>query len=191
MTDPLIAEISRLHRAIHRHDPPAADERERQAAIVMNGAQRVMLELIYQSVHMTTLEGALFFHWLRLATLNRRVDEALFDAWSHDMGTMMQSVVSELKALAADLKDGGPSDEMRVLGGKIQQLRDLYYELIQQPLPPRTEIERMTDLTNRALVGFTRECLDQAIDPALLESTYLYYWVRASTVRENVPEMLF
>ncbi len=191
MSDPLIAEISRLHRAIHRHDPPATDDRERQAAIVMNGAQRVMLELIVQSVHMATLETALFFHWLRLATLNRRVDEALFDAWSHDMGGMMQSVASELKALAADLQDGGPSDEMHVLGGKIQQLRDLYHELIQQPLPPRAEIERMTDLTNRALFGFTRECLDQAIDPALLESTFLYYWVRALTVRENVPEALF
>ena len=189
--DTLIAEIARLHRAIHRHDPPAVSERERQAAIVLTGLQRVILDLVSQSVHPTTLETALSYHWLRMATLTRRLDEALFDAWSSDLGGVMQSVGLELRALAAELPDDEPPEQMRALCGKVQQLRELYGGLLQQPLPPRAEIERMTDLTNRALFGFARECLDQAIDPALLESSYLYYWVRTSTIRENVPERLF
>lgn len=106
----------------------------------------------------------------------------MFDAWSSDMGGVMQSVVTELKAVAAELKDDAPSEEMRALGGKIQQLRDLYGALLQQPLPPRAEIKRMTDLTNRALFGFTRECLNQAINPGLIESTYL------QTVRTGYPD---
>lgn len=53
MSDPLIAEIARLYQAIHNHDPPAADEHERQAATALNGVQRVILELVYQSEHMT------------------------------------------------------------------------------------------------------------------------------------------
>lgn len=193
VSDPevLFAEISRLHRAIHRHDPPAVNERERQAAIVLTGLQRVILELVSQSVHLVTLETSLFYHWLRLATLTRYLDEALFDAWSGDLGGVMQSVGLELRAFAAELPDDEPSEQMRALGGKVQQLRELYGGLLQQPLPPRAEIERMTDVTNRALFGFARECLDQAIDPALLESSYLYYWVRTSMIRENVPEKLF
>lgn len=193
MSDPeaLFAEIARLHRAIHRHDPPAVNERERQTAIVLTGMQRVILELVYQSIHLVTLETALSYHWLRLASLTRGLDEALFDAWSCDLGGVMQSVGFELRAVAAELPDDEPSEDMRALGGKVQQLRELYGALLHQPLPPRAEIERMTDVTNRALFGFARECLDQAIDPTLLETSYLYYWVRTSTIRENVPERLF
>jgi len=193
MSDPdtLIAELGRLHRAIHRHDPPAASERERQAAIVSTGLQRVILELVSQSVHPTTLETSLFYHWLRMASITRRLDEALFNAWSADMGGMMQAVVLELRAFAAELPDDEPSEQMRALGGKVQELRELYTGLLQQPLPPLPDIERMADRTNRALFGFARECLDQAIDPGLLEGCYLYYWVRSSTIHENVPETLF
>lgn len=32
----------------------------------------------------------------------------------------------------------------------------------------------MTEVSNRALFVFARECLDQAIDAALLETSYLY-----------------
>jgi hypothetical protein len=189
--DVLFAEIARLYRAIHRHDPPAASERERQAAIALTGLQRVILELVAQSVHLVTLESALFYHWLRLATLTRHLDEALFDAWSCDLGGVMQAVGVELRAVAAELPDDEPSAPMRALGGKVQQLRALSGGLLRQPLPPRADIERMTDATNRALFAFARECLDQAIDPALLETSYLYYWVRTSTLRENVPERVF
>jgi hypothetical protein len=189
--DALFAEIARLYRAIHRHDPPAANARERQAAIALSGLQRVLLELVEQSVHLVTLESALFYHWLRLATLTRQLDEALFDAWSSDLGGVMQAVGSELRAAAAELPDDEPSAQMRMLGDKVQQLRALAGGLLHQPLPPRADIERMTDVTNRALFAFARECLDQAIDPGLLEASYLYYWVRISTVRANVPERVF
>lgn len=190
-SEALFAEISRLHRAAHRNDPPAANDRERQAAIVLVGMQRVILDLVMQSVHLVTLDTALSYHWLRLTTLTHGLDEAVFKAWSSDLYGMMQSVSSELRTAAVELPDDESPDELHALGGKVQQLRDLYGVLLNQPLPPRTEIERMTDVTNRALFGFASECLDQGIDPTLLERTCLYYWVRTSTIRENVPERLF
>jgi hypothetical protein len=172
--DVLFAEIARLYRAIPHHDPPAVNERERQAAIALAGLQPVILELMDQSVHLATLDTALSYHWLRLATLTRYLDEALFDAWSSDLGGVMRAVGLELRAFVAEFPEDERSEPMRALGGKVQQLRELHGGLLQQPLPPRAEIERMTEVSNRALFVFARECLDQAIDAALLETSYLY-----------------
>jgi hypothetical protein len=50
---------------------------------------------------------------------------------------------------------------------------------------------RHTELTNREIFRLTRECLAKPINPALIESASLYYWVRVSTINAAVPEVFF
>jgi hypothetical protein len=190
MVDPLFAEIARLHRAIHARDPVPANERERQADYIFSGVQRLLLALIYQNVGLRTLELGLLYNWLRLATLNRGYGEHRFAKVSSDLEPVTRRLISELKALEAELDDEGPTPAMASLGTKVQQVREQFGDVTQAHLP-LPEIERQTAKTMEALFGFTAECLNQAMHPGLLESAMLYYWLRASTVTASVPEAFF
>ena len=55
----------------------------------------------------------------------------------------------------------------------------------------RADIKRHTDLTNRAAFGLVQEFLDNEISPSLVESVFLYFWLRASTINANIAETFF
>jgi len=190
MFDALIDEIATLHHQIHEHEPVPADELERQAAHIFNGAQRILLELINDNVGLRTLELGLLYNWLRLATLNRGYDEDHFSTFAGNLEMVMKRLVTELKALEAELDDEGPTAAMAELGANIQQLRELFGAIDDVDLP-RHQIERQTAQTMEALFGFTAECLDKEMHPGLLESAMLYYWLRASTITASVDERFF
>jgi len=190
MIDTLIDDIARRHREIHENEPLPANEREHQAVAIFSGLQRTLLELINENVGLRTLELALLYNWLRLATLNRGYDDNHFNRFSGDLGRVMERLVTELKALEAELDDEGPTLVMALIGTKIQQLRDRFSPIAEANLP-RPEIERQTAKTTAALFGFTAECLQKQMHPGLLESAMLYYWLRASTVTAQVEERFF
>lgn len=146
MFDALIDEIAKLHHQIHEHEPMPADEWERQAAYIFNGTQRLLLELINEHVGLRTLEFGLLYNWLRLATLNRGYDENHFSTFAGNLEMVMKRLVTELKALEAELDDEGPTAEMAEIGMKIQQLRDLFGHIDDTNLP-RHQIERQTAQT--------------------------------------------
>ncbi len=102
----------------------------------------------------------------------------------------MKRLVTEIKALEAELEDDGPTVAMAEIDTKIQQLRDLFGPISDIDLP-RHQIERQTAQTMEALFGFTAECLEKGMHPGLLESAMLYYWLRASTVTASVSERFF
>lgn len=181
--------IAKLHREIHENEPLPADEHQRQAAEIFNGTQQLLLELIHSSVNQSTLELALLYNWLRLATLNRGYDENHFNRFSADLGGVTERLITELKALEAELEDEGPTEAMAEIGTKIQQLRDMFGQV--DANLPKGEIQRQTAKTTAALFGFTAFCLQKGMHPGLLESAMLYYWLRASTVTANVDERFF
>ena len=191
MFDTLMDEIATLHREIQDLHPAPADAWERQAAEIFAGTQRVLLALIQEHVGLRTLELGLLYNWLRLATLNRGSDETHFSRLAENLSMIMKQLVTELKALEAELDDEGPTAAMTEIGTKIQQLRDGFGPIDDTHLP-RHEIERHTAQTMRALFGFTAACLEQGDStPGLLESAMLYHWLRAATVTANLPERFF
>jgi hypothetical protein len=187
MFDALIDEIATLHHQIHENDIVPADEWERQAAHIFTGTQRILLELINNNVGLRTLELGLLYNWLRLATLNRGYDDNHFNTVAANLERVMKRLVTELKAIEAELKDDGPTAAVAELGAKIQQLREQFGPLDNTDLP-RHQIERQTAQTMKALFSFTTECLKQEMHPGLLESAMLYYWLRTSTVTASVDE---
>jgi hypothetical protein len=50
---------------------------------------------------------------------------------------------------------------------------------------------RHTDLTNRTAFGLVQACLEAEVPPGLVANVFLYYWLRASTIKANVPEPFF
>ena len=82
-----------------------ADEWERQAAHIFTGAQRILLELIYDHVGLRTLELGLLYNWLRLATclrathrqaLNRGYDENHFSTFAGNLEMVMKRFEKDL-----------------------------------------------------------------------------------------------
>ena len=57
--------------------------------------------------------------------------------------------------------------------------------------PSQADIVRHTDLTNRTAFGLVQACLEAEVPPELAANVFLYYWLRASTINANVPELFF
>jgi hypothetical protein len=97
-----------------------------------------------------------------------------------------------LRGMGERFEDEGPTPEMRELGETVQRARDLYGDSLQRlPSMSYEERYRQTDLTNREIFRLTKECLAEPITPALIESAFLYYWTRVSTINAAVPESFF
>src|SRR2546423_11542166 len=100
-----------------------------------------------------------FYQWVRLSALLHSLSEAQCDAWTADMGAIMEPLVALLKDLERTLTDTGPTPAMQALGDNIQQLKDVLQALAAQPLS-QADLLRHTDRTNRAAFGLARACLD-------------------------------
>ncbi len=122
MPNDLLAEVRRLYDAIHRDDPPPQNERERQAAVVLTQMRQMVLDLLLQGVTPHILELALFYQWVRLSALLHGLSEAQCEAWTADMGAIMEPLVALLKDLEPTHTDTGPTPAMWALGDNIQQL---------------------------------------------------------------------
>ncbi len=149
-----------------------------------------MLDLLLQGVTPRILELALFYQWVRLSALLQGLSEAHCDAWTADMGAIMEPLVALLKALEPTLTDVGPTPAMQALGDNIQQLKDVVQALEAAPLS-QADLLRHMDRTNRAAFELVGACLDAQIHPGLMTNVLLYYWLRLSTINANVPEPFF
>jgi hypothetical protein len=190
MPEDLFKEMRELHHRIHREDPPPADERERQAALVLDLMQRSVMDLVLEGMAPTILETALFYHWLRFTTWNHGHSEETFERGSQDMDSVMRPLILQLKEVAAAIEDEGSSTLMEALGERVQQVKNLYSSLA-KPTLPRSEVERQSEVTLRRIFRLVVTCLDHKVNPSLLEGTFLYYWLRTSTINANVPEAIF
>jgi len=190
MQDDCLSQIRHLHGQIHAHDTPPRDGREHQAEFVINSVREAILGLVMQGVTPTTLEIALFYHWLRLTTLRRGMTEAQFNVFSGQLGTVMGPLVQKLQAIEPTLPDAGPTDAMRDMGLMIQQVKDLFAAAANRTLL-QADIERHADLTNRTAFALVTEFLQNDINPILVENVLLYFWLRTSTINANVAETFF
>ena len=190
MHDDLMALVRRLYHQIHRDDASPQNEREQQAAMVLDRMRSTVLGLIMEGVTPTTLELTLFYHWLRLSTLSRGWSDAQFNDLSSQMGEVMRPLVQMLQELEPTLVDAGPTPAMAEMSGLIQELKDAFSALSTQPVSHETVVQH-TDLSNRAAFGLVQTCLDAGVHPGFIESVFLYYWLRASTINANVPERFF
>lgn len=183
-------EVARLHANIHRDDPPPDNEREEQAAVVMSRMQAMLQTLIMEGVPPTTLELTLFYNWVRLTTLIQGFGEEKFEECSRDMVSIRKSLVAVLERAAEEIEDTGPTESMRELGQKLQQMKEMYRLLAAQKRT-REEVERHTDMAVHATFGVAGECLNDQIHPSLIQRLFLYYWLRTSVINANVSEEFF
>ena len=190
MHDDLMAAVRRLYHQIHQDDPPLQTDREHQAAFVLDHMRRTVLALIMEGVTPATLELTLFYHWLRLSTLNRGLSDEQFNALAANLGEVMRPLVQLLQELEPSLVDSGPLPAMAEMGGLIQELKDAFSSLSAKSLS-HDDVVRHTDLSNRAAFGLVQACLDAEVNPGLIETVFLYYWLRTSTLNANVPESFF
>jgi hypothetical protein len=188
----MIDQIAELHADIHKNDPLPATDKERQAATVMAGLKQSIQEIILKGVPINTIELSLFYHWLRLVTLNREISESLFNTWTTQLIATMSRIIKMVESSVAVMKDDGPSLQMAVMGSKIEEIKTLYQSIAtSNQQPSQREIERHTAVTNERLFEQISDWLNDEINPGIIENGLFYYWLRISTINANVPETFF
>ena len=119
MHDKLLSRIRQLHGRMHQNDMPPQNEGEHQAEFVINSVREAILGLVMQGVTPKTLEISLFYHWLRLTVLRRRMTDEQFSVFAADMGAVMRPLVRRLQQIESTLPNIGPTKEMREMGVMI------------------------------------------------------------------------
>jgi hypothetical protein len=191
MTEELLARMRQLHQQIHRDNPPPANETERHIKLAMADMHRSLHKLILEHVGLKTLDLALLYHWLHIATLSRFITDPEFEVLAGKLDLVAGRLVATLNAMAAGIQDAGPSAPMAELGGMIQQARTIAQGLDSAAPLPHREVVRQSELTNTEIWLTVGDWLKKEINPAIIESVLFYHWLRISTIHANAPEPFF
>jgi hypothetical protein len=182
----LLLEAGAIKRSIHLDEPPRTDK-EVQAQAVMGGIKAVVETLLNRGVDISVVETSLLWWLLRFVSFNRDVSDVTFDTWIANMTEIAEKLAAAMKQLNADIDDDGPTLAMRALGNKLDSVK----ALIDKEQLSRLEVERQTEMAMLSLHVFYEYCCDNLLDGNLIETSFFYYWLRASTINAGVTEDIF
>lgn len=183
-----MAEAGIIRQAIRKDEPPARTAGEREAECVMGGIQCLVETLLTRDVDLSVIENCLFYWFLRFSAWNRNVSESEFDAWTADMHLIRVKLVSAMNKLVSETEDDGPTLAMRALGDRLEKVK----MLLEKPQElSRPEVKLQTEMAMRCLHLFYETCRKHGFDGMLIETSFFYYWLRTSTLREGVGEESF
>jgi hypothetical protein len=187
--DTHMAELKKLYDQIHKHDEPPASKSEEQAALVLESTQAMLMLMVQNHVESKVLELSLFYHWFRMITLVHHCEEADFNRWSSDLECIMVPLIERLKQIAAQINDS-PSDQMAALGSHVEALKGHFQSLqndsgLDDPTPH-------AEAATRGIHGLIAVLMTKhKVNPVLIQNTLLYYWLRTTTINNNVDEGMF
>jgi len=184
----LMEETKTVHRDIHREDPGPRDVEEAETSAVWDQTQEVILSLVVDGVPIAMLETAIFYQFSQLNSLLRGKDAEVITGTAGRMEKLLKAIVEELRGIEESLVDDGPSEKMEALGSKLEVLKQAFHDGMK---PPTGDLYEQADKINRALFALTAAFLDEEIDPYLIQSCYMYFWLRTSTINANVSELFF
>lgn len=185
----LLAEAGIIRQNVHMDDLPACTPREHQAECVMGVIQHVVQKLLTADVELSVIENCEFYWFLRFSAWNRDVSEPDFDAWTADMNSIRLRLVQTMEKLVSEIDDDGPTLAMRALGDRLDGVKKM---LLDKPRElSRHEVETQTDIAMRCFHACYEICREHLFDGLLIENSFFYYWLRASTLRECVAEEFF
>jgi hypothetical protein len=101
----------------------------------------------------------------------------------------MLPLIERLKQIAAQIKDS-PSEQMAALGSHVEALKGDFQSLKNDSRlhDPRPHVEA----ANRGIHGLIAVLMTKhKVNPVLIQNTLLYYWLRTTTINNNVAESMF
>lgn len=102
----------------------------------------------------------------------------------------MQPIPALLERLYDEIQDEGPMPEMKQLGDKVDRLKQ--HAGAWQSWPKSRDLAAVEqDLTSERLQSLLVECLDQRVQPAVMESMLFYFWFRSTALRRSLQEHFF
>lgn len=135
--------------------------------------RQLSADLLQRGVTLAILEGTFLVWWLRLACL-QRFEPGGFEACLAHIGPLMQPIPPLLERLYDEIQDEGPMPEMKQLGDKVDRLKQ--HAGAWQSWPKSRDLAAVEqDLTSDRLQSLLVECLDQRLQPAVMESMLFYF----------------
>lgn len=168
-------------------ETPSEQERHNQAANLK--ISQLIQDLILEKVHPQQIQGVLLTQYIHMMSLLVSSNpEAYFHHQVANAPELILSLIQQLNLIERSIKDDGPSDHMKAVAETVTFLKEIVKERIRRPLTPKDQkkhADRLTKVFMRLL-----EDIEDASVP-FLASTFLYHWVRLSTLESNVSEEYF
>lgn len=187
----LVDEIAAMYSTIHKDDEPPNNPTEQQAAKLKLEMQNSLQKLIMKGMSPITIELSLFYHWLKITTLSHGYEDTVSDKLLNNLTDTMAELIKHIEKISAIIKDTGPSQDMKALGDKIQEIKNIHSMLAKNKLDSQAEIRRHTEATNEEIFYLVCSWLKAEINPRPIDTILLYFWLRTSTINANVPEPFF
>ncbi|MGI9293843.1 MAG: hypothetical protein ACR2PS_07650 [Pseudomonadales bacterium] len=183
----IIESLAALHHDIHQDEPGPQTVREAEAAIVKNGFQGLIMRLIVAGCSLRAIELSLFYFWHHLFVRSVNLEH---EADGLPLEQTVREVVRLMRSITASIHDEGPSENMAALGDMVSQLKQAAFEMAEYP-KSEEKIRADTEQVNTAVVNLINGIIDHGVHPNLVQNLLLYFWLRTSTIAENVDETLF
>ena len=186
----LMKDSKDIHDRIHTEDQAPENEGEAIAAEVWQKTQETVFSLVMDGAEISMLEMSLFYQFCQLNSLIRGLDGDAITGEASRMDALMKDLAQDLREVEASLVDDGPTEDMEALGAKLEVLKQAFHDN-RKPPPAPEDLYKAADKINRALFGLVGGFLDKEVNPFLIQSAMMYYWLRTSTINAGVNEMFF
>lgn len=186
----LMKESKNIHDRIHTEDQAPENEGEEIAAEVWQKTHEAVFSLIMDGAEISMMEMSLFYQFCQLNSLIRGLDGDAITGEASRMEALMKDLAQDLREVEASLVDDGPTEDMEALGAKLEVLKQAFHDN-RKPPPAPEDLYQAADKINRALFGLVGGFLDKEVNPFLIQSAMMYYWLRTSTINAGVNEMFF
>jgi hypothetical protein len=167
---------------------PLEPEAKNQAAYFE--IQKLIQDLILEKIHPRQIQGALLTQYIHMMSLLVASDpEAYFHQQVANADNLiMIRLVQKLNFIERTLEDDGSSDHRKEVAAKVTILREAVKERMRRPLTQK-EQKKYGERLAKAFFHLLDDIGDASAK--FLASTFLYNWVRLSTLESDVSEAYF
>jgi hypothetical protein len=187
-TQNILDEITNLSKRIKAQQPSAITESEKQAAVTMDTLGKAIRELIMEHMSVKVIFLSLFYFWIILDAPLRGVTKNQLNNWSTPLPEAVTHIINVIKSTVATLPNYTPTADMERLSTCVNTIKSFSSdEHIDSPLPAG-ELTKQVTVVNTLIHTVTSDLLKQYIHPEIITNVLLSYWIRISTINNNVSE---
>jgi len=185
MLNEAIQKLDRLYKKVHENEQQPEEYDEKITQIVMETFKGFVMRKIIEDSNIQTLELSLFYFWQSLF-----IDLKGISNDSIAINDSLPVVVKLLLDISDTFSDEDQIPEMQEMSLIINMLKNEISGNGANHIP-QEKVKQDVESVNTELVELINLFIGHNVNPDLIKNTLLYFWLRTSTIRNNVDESIF